>query len=110
VLLLMQTLFWFIAGVSAVPFAIAGERFMAGLALVTLLLALATFLTGLGVLHRRGGARRNAIVLEVICLFGTGLLLLVPIGFNGGPVSLLVNVLLPVAVIVLLRKEREVFA
>jgi hypothetical protein len=46
----------------------------------------------------------------VICLFGTALLLLVPIGFNGGPVSLLVNVLLPVAVIVLLRKEREVFA
>jgi hypothetical protein len=110
VLLLMQTLFWFIAGVSAVPFAIAGESFMAGLALVTLLLALATFLTGLGVLHRRGGARRNAIVLEVICLFGTALLLLVPIGFNGGPVSLLVNVLLPVAVIVLLRKDQEVFA
>jgi hypothetical protein len=106
----MQTLFWFIAAVSAVPFAIAGERFMTGLALVTLLLALATFLTGLGVLNRRRGARRNAIVLEVICLFGSALLLLAPIGFNGGLVSIMVNVLLPLAVIVLLRKDQEVFA
>jgi hypothetical protein len=106
----MQSLFWLIAGVSAIPFAIAGELFMAGLALVTLLLALATLLTGLGVVRRRRGARRNALALEVICLAGSALLLLLPIGFNGGPVSLMVNVLLPVAVIVLLRKDREVFS
>ena len=105
----MQSLFWFMAGVSAIPFAIAGEIFMAGLALVTLLLALATLLTGLGVLRRRRGARRNAIVLEVVCVAGSALLLLVPIGFNGGPVSLLVNVFLPAAVIVLLRKDQEMF-
>ncbi len=109
VLLLLQCLFWLIAGISAVPFAIAGEVFMAGLALATLLLALATLLVGLGVVWRRRWARRVAVALEVICLFGSALLLLLPIGFNGGPVSLMVNALLPLAVIVLLRKDQEAF-
>jgi len=36
--------------------------------------------------------------------------LLLPIGFNRGPVSLMVNVALPIALIVLLRKEGEAFA
>ena len=104
VLLLMQSLFWMIAGISAAPFALAGEVHMAGLAAVTLVLALATSLLAIGVVWRRPWARAWAIGLEVVCLFGSTLLLFLPIGFNRGPVSVLVNVTLPVALIVLLRE------
>lgn len=109
VLLMLQSLFWAIAGLSAAPFALAGEVHMAGLALITLLLGLFTLLCGIGVLWRRRWARAWAIAIEVITLFGSAVLLLLPIGFNRGAVSLLVNVVLPLAVIVLLRKAREVF-
>jgi hypothetical protein len=111
VLLGMQSLFWFIAGISSAPFVLAGEYAMAGLVVVTLLLSLATCLLSIGVLWRRRRARGLAIALEVVCLLGAALLLLIPIGANHGPVSLLVNVALPVAVIVLLRKDpREAFS
>jgi len=106
----MQSLSWLIAGLSAAPFALGGEIFMAGLAVATLLLALGTCLVGIGVLWRRRRARGLAIALEVVCLFGSALLLLLPIGANNGPVSLLVNIALPIAVIVLLRKDREAFS
>ena len=103
-LLLIQSLCWMIAGISAAPFALAGEVFMAALAVATLLLALATCLVGIGVVWRRRRARTAAIALEVVCLLGSSALLLVPIGANSGPVSLMVNIALPLAVIVLLRK------
>jgi hypothetical protein len=106
VLLLMQSLFWLIAGISAVPFVLGGEVHMAGLALVTMILALVTLLTGIGVLWRRRRARSSAIALEVVCLVGTALLLALPIGYNRGLVSVLVNVGLPIAVIVLLSNRR----
>jgi hypothetical protein len=105
VLLLMQSLSWLIAGISALPFALAGEIHMGVLGLITMLLALGTLLLGIGVLWRRRRARAWAIALEVVCLFGAALLLVLPIGYNGGVVSLMVNVALPVAVIVLLRKD-----
>ena len=105
VLLLMQSVFWLIAGISAVPFLLAGEVHMAGLALATLILALGTFLVGLGVLWRRRWARGGAMAIEIVCLAGAGLLITLPVGFNRGPVSLLVNVALPVAVILLVRKH-----
>ena len=101
----MQSLFWLIAGISAVPFLLAGEVHMAGLALATLILALGTCLVGLGVLWRRLWARGWAMAIEIVCLAGAGLLVTLPIGFNRGPVSLLVNVALPVAVILLVRKH-----
>ena len=104
-LLLLQALFWLIAGISALPFALGGELFMAALGVVTMLLALATLMLAIGVLWRRRRARSLVLALEVMCLFGTAVLLLLPFGFNGGVVSLMVNVGLPVAVIVLLRKE-----
>ena len=65
---------------------------MAGLAAASLLLALGTGLVGIGVLWRRRRARGLVIALEVACLFGSALLLALPIGANHGPVSLMVNV------------------
>jgi hypothetical protein len=106
VLLLMQTLCWLIAGISAVPFALGGEVHMAGLAVATMLLALATLLLAIGVLWRRRRARAWAIGLEVACLIGTAALLALPIGYNRGLVSILVNVALPVSVIWLLSNRR----
>ena len=100
----MQSLSWLIAGISAAPFVLAGEVHMAGLALASLLLALGTCLVAVGVLWRRRWARGWAMGLEIVCLFGAAVLLLLPIGFNRGPVSLLVNVVLPVSVILLVRK------
>ena len=109
VLLLMQALLWTVAGISAIPFAIAGEVFMVGLGLASLLLALATCLLAIGILWRRNRARRWAMRLEIACLVGSLLLLAVPIGANHGPVSLMTNVALPIALIVVLRKPREAF-
>ena len=103
VLLLMQGLFWLMAGMSAVPFALAGEVHMAGLALASMLLALGSCLVGIGILWRRRWAKRVAMAVEGTCLVGSAALFILPIGFNRGPVSLLTNVALPVAVIVLLR-------
>jgi hypothetical protein len=109
VLLLMQALLWTVAGISALPFALAGEIFMVGLGMASLLLALATCLMAIGILWRRKRARRWAFWLEIACLAGSLLLLVLPIGANHGPVALMTNVVLPLAVIVLLRKPRETF-
>ena len=110
VLLVMQALLWTIAGISAIPFAIAGEVYMLGLGLASLLLALATCLLAIGILWRRARARRWAMRLEITCLAGSLLLLAVPVGANHGPVAWMTNVALPVALIVLLRKPREAFS
>jgi hypothetical protein len=112
VLLLLQSTFWAIAGLSAFPFALAGEFAMVGLGMASLLLALFTCLIGIGLLWRRRWARGWAIGMEVTCVIGSLLLLVVPIGANNGPVALMVNVALPIAVIWLLRgkKMRSLFA
>jgi hypothetical protein len=75
---------------------------MAGLGIASLVLALFVCLLGIGVLWRRRWARRTAIVVEVVTVIGAGLALLVPIGANRGPVALLVDLALPVAVVWLL--------
>jgi hypothetical protein len=106
----MQSLLWAVAGLSAIPFALAGEIFMLGLGIASLLLALATCLLAIGVLWRRRRARRWVFALEIVCLVGSMLLLLLPIGANHGPVALMTNVALPIAVIVLLRGQRQAFA
>ncbi|HEX2679713.1 MAG TPA: hypothetical protein VHQ03_00290 [Candidatus Dormibacteraeota bacterium] len=111
VLVLLQSMFWLIAGISAAPFVLGGEIYMGALAVVTILFALGTFLCAIGVLWRRRRARALTIAIEVLCLFGSAVLMLLPIGFNRGLVSILVNVGLPLAVIVLLRKDaQEVFS
>jgi len=100
---------WTIAGLSAIPFALAGEVYMLGLGIASLLLALGTCLLAIGVLWRRRSARRWVLLLEVVCLIGSLLVLLLPIGANHGPVALMTNVALPIAVIVLLRKQQDAF-
>lgn len=112
VLLLMQATFLTIAGLSAFPFALAGEVFMVVLGLLSLALAGVVVLLGLGVALRNQRARRWTIRLEWVTLIGSLLLLALPIGANHGPVSLMVNLLLPVTVIWLLRgrKMKAVFA
>lgn len=106
VLLLMQATFWFLAGVSALPFVLGGEVWMLLLAAFSFALAGFSVWSGVGMVRRRRWARRAVLVLEWICLTGSLLLLALPIGANRGPVSLLVNVLLPAAVILLMRGKR----
>src|SRR5438552_16989790 len=69
VLLLLQSLFWLIAGLSAAPFVLGGEVHMAGLVVETLLLALGTCMPAVGVLCRRLRAICLAVALDVMCLF-----------------------------------------
>jgi hypothetical protein len=103
VLLLMQSAFWFLAGLSALPFVLAGEVYMPLLAAFTFSLAAFACWSGIGVVRRRRWARRATLILEWACLAGSLILIAVPIGANRGPVSLLVNVALPCAIILLLR-------
>ena len=112
VLVLMQAIFWAIAGLSALPFVLGGERFMFALGLASLLLALFTCLLAIGLLWRRRWARRWGIRFETTCVAASLLLLAVPIGANRGPVSLMVNILVPLAVIGVLQgnRMREAFA
>jgi len=111
VLLLVQAIFWMVAGLSALPFVLGGEIHMLGLGLATLLLALFACLVNIGILWRRRWARRVAIWLQAACLVGSAFQLLLPLGANHGPVGLLTNVALPAAVIRLLwgRRTRAVF-
>jgi hypothetical protein len=106
VLLLMQATFWAMAGLSAFPFVLGGEYMMAALGLASLLLAALTVVLSVGVERRRRWARRWALGLETVCLAGSLLLVALPIGANRGPVSLMVNVCLPLALVLLLRGRR----
>jgi hypothetical protein len=108
--MVMQSMLWSIAGLSAIPFALAGEIFMLGLGVASLLLALATCLLAIGVLWRRRRARHWVFTLEITCLVGSLLLLLAPIGANHGPVSLVTNLALPLAIVILLRKPAEAYS
>jgi hypothetical protein len=112
VLLLLQSIFWMVAGLSALPFGFGGELHMVALGLVTLMFALLTCLIGIGVLWRRQWARRVALTLQVVCIVGSALEFVLPIGSNRGPVALLVDVALPAAVIWLLwgKKTRSAFS
>ena len=105
-LLLIQATFWVTAGLSAIPFALAGEVFMVVLSLASILLASLTVWLAVGLVRRWHRSRRWVLALETVCLAGSALLLAVPIGANRGPVSLLVNIAVPLSVIVLLRGKR----
>jgi hypothetical protein len=103
VLLLMQATFWLLAGISALPFVLGGEVYMLLLAALSFALAGFTVWSGMAVVWRRRWARRAVLVLEWTCMIGSALMLALPIGANRGPVALLVGIVLPVAVILLLR-------
>jgi hypothetical protein len=106
VLMLMQATFWFAAGLSALPFALAREIYMALLASGSFGLAAIALGLAVGLVYRRRGARRWTLALESVCLAGGILEQVLPIGANHGSVALLVNIALPAAVIVLIRGKR----
>ena len=106
VLLLMQSTFWVIAGMSAFPFALAGEYFMALLGVASFVLAAFACVLATALVRRSRWSRKWALGFEALCLGGSALLLAVPIGANHGPVSWMVNILLPLTVIALLRGKR----
>jgi len=112
VLMLMQSTFWFAAGVSAFPFVLAGEIWMLSLGLASIVLAGLGCALAMGLIRRSGRSRKWTLVLEGASLAGSALLLAVPIGANRGPVSLMVNIALPSAVLTLLhgKKMRDAFA
>jgi peptidoglycan/LPS O-acetylase OafA/YrhL len=103
----MQSTFWFSAGLSAFPFALASEPWMVALGTASWVLAGLACLLAIGLVRR---SRRWTLALEGTCLGGSALLLLIPmlipIGANRGPVSLMVNIALPFAVIALLRGKK----
>ncbi len=106
VLLLMQSTFWFSAGLSAFPFAMAGEPWMVALGIASWVLAGLACLLAIGLVRRARRSRQWTLALEGTCLVGSALLLLIPIGANRGPVSLMVNIVLPFAVFALLRGKK----
>ena len=106
VLLVLQATFWATAGLSALPFVLGGEVFMLVLGTVSIALAGATTWLATGLVRHRKWARRLTLILEWITLVASVLLLASPLGANRGPVALLVNLALPLAVILLLRGRR----
>lgn len=111
VLLLLQAGSWLLASLASLPFALAGEPVITLLAVPTLLLAALTLLLAAAVVARRRRARRWAIALEVTCLVGSLLLLLLPVGSPSSLAALGANVALPAVVLFLLfgRRGRAAF-
>jgi hypothetical protein len=106
VLLVVQASFSLMAGLSAVPFAIVEPGFRV-LALMTILIAGAMFWLARNLRRGRRWAWRWLVTLEVLSLAITALLSLLPIGAIRGPVPVLVNLVIPVAVVVLLAAARS---
>jgi hypothetical protein len=111
VLLVIQASFSLLAGLSAIPFAIVEPGFRV-LSLLTILIAIGMFWLARNLRRQRRWARRWVIALEALSLAPSLLLMLLPIGMMRGPVPILVNLVLPVAVIWLLwsRSARAAFA
>ena len=110
VLVVTQASFSLVAGLSAIPFAIV-EPGLRVLSLVTILSAVAMFWLARNLRRQRRWARRWVIALETLSLVGSLLLMALPIGSMRGPVPILVNLLMPAAVLALLisRSGRAAF-
>ena len=106
VLVVVQASFSLMAGLSAIPFAIVEPGFRM-LAVVTIMIAAAMFWFARNLRRGRRWAWRWLVTLEVVSLAMTGLLSLLPIGAIRGPVPVLVNLVIPVAVVVLLAAARS---
>ena len=111
VLLVIQASLSLVAGLSAIPFGIVEPGFRV-LSLVTILVAIGMFWLARNLRRQRRWARRWVIALEAFSLAVSILLTLLPIGAMRGPVPVLVNLLLPAAVLWLLwsRSGRAAFA
>jgi hypothetical protein len=101
VLVVVQASLSLVAGLSALPFAIV-EPGLRVLSLVTILIAVGTFWLARNLRRGRRWAWRWLVTLEVLSLAMTALLSFLPIGTIRGPVPMLVNLVIPTAVLVLL--------
>ena len=101
VLVVVQASLSLVAALSAIPFAIVEPGFRV-LAIVTILIAAAMFWFARNLRRGRRWAWRWLVSLELLSLAMTALLSLLPIGTIRGPVPLLVNLVIPLAVLALL--------
>jgi hypothetical protein len=110
VLVVTQASLSLVAGLSAIPFAIVEPGFRL-LSLLTILVAIGMFWLARNLRRQRRWARRWVIALEALSLVASLLLMVLPIGAVRGPVPVLVNLVLPVAVVALLmsRSGRAAF-
>ena len=106
VLVVVQASFSLMAGLSALPFAIV-EPGLRVLAVMTILMAAATFWLAGNLRRGRRWAWGWLVGLEAVSLAITALLSLLPIGTIRGPVPVLVNLLMPVSVLVLLAASKS---
>ncbi|HEY4871267.1 MAG TPA: hypothetical protein VIJ03_05145 [Candidatus Dormibacteraeota bacterium] len=106
VLVVVQASFSLVAGLSAIPFAIVEPGFRV-LAVVTILLSAGMFWLARNLRRGRRWAWRWLVTLEIASLAMTALLSLLPIGTVRGPVPVLVNLLIPLAVLVLLAAAKS---
>jgi hypothetical protein len=111
VLVVTQASLSLVAGLSAIPFGIVEPGFRV-LSAVTILVAIGMFWLARNLRRQRRWARRWIIALEAISLAASLLLMLLPIGAVRGPVPVLVNLVMPAAVLALLlsRSGRRAFA
>ena len=106
VLVVVQASLSLMAGLSAIPFAIVEPGFRV-LAVVTILLAAAMFWLARNLRRGRRWAWGWLVNLEVLSLATTALLSLLPIGAIRGPVPMLVNLVIPAAIVVLLAAAKS---
>ena len=110
VLVVTQASLSLVAGLSAIPFAIVEPGFRV-LSLVTILIAAGMFWLARNLRRQQRWARRWVIALEALSLVASLLLTVLPIGAMRGPVPVLVNLVMPAAVLALLvsRSGRAAF-
>ena len=106
VLVVTQASFSLLAGLSAIPFSIV-EPGLRMLSLVTILVAIGMFWLARNLRRGRRWAWRWVVSLELLCLAITALLSLLPIGAVRGPVPVLVNLVIPMAVVVWLAGAKS---
>ena len=111
VIVATQASFLLMAGLIALPFGIVEPGYRV-LGLLTIGIASAMFWLARDIRRHRRWARRWVIALESMSLLASLLLMVIPIGAMRGPVPVLVNLVLPAAVLWLLlsRSGRASFA
>jgi len=110
VLVFTQASLSLVAGLSAIPFGIV-EPGLRVLSVVTILVAIAMFWLARNLRRQRRWARRWVTALEALSLAASLLLMVLPTGAVRGPVPVLVNLVMPAAVLWLLwtRSGRTAF-